>query len=182
MKRLSAIIVGFSALLPAVMLQADDIALQSFANGSPLGGAGATAGWEFMANDNITVTELGFWQPGLSSTSVPIGLWTDSGTFLAQATVTTGSSLVDGFLYTPLSSGVALTAGQDYLIGALFESDTAMSGTTNVVTAPQVTFLEDAFIYTGVLSAPTLTASSEGAKDTPQLAAGRNLQGKGKGV
>ncbi len=24
--------------------------------------------------------------------------------------------------------------------------------------------------------------SSEGAKDTPQLAAGRNLQGKGKGV
>jgi hypothetical protein len=50
-----------------------------------------------------------------------------------------------------------LTAGQDYLIGALQSSDIFVCTTASIVTAPQITYLEDAYTDTGVLSAPYYT-------------------------
>jgi hypothetical protein len=159
MKRLQAVIFGLSALVPVLSLQADSVAIQSFADGSGTSGSGCTAGWVFEANSDITVTQLGFYNTGLSG-PVPVGLWDSSGNLLGSVTVNAGDPSLNNFLYDPVS-GIPLTAGQTYTIGALQTYATVWGTSDSLVTAPQVSFEENAFIYNGTLTDPTSTDSGQ---------------------
>jgi hypothetical protein len=105
MRRLPVALIGFGAFFFSLMLQAQDIALQGFSGGSYATGPGVTAGWEFQVNHDITVTDLGFYRRGFGD-STPVGLWTVGGTLLGEVVVTLSSTLEQGFLYEPLSSGI----------------------------------------------------------------------------
>jgi len=82
-----------------------------------------TEGWRFTANSDIQVMRLGVWDlfsDGLNA-SHDIGLWDASGNLLASATVPggTAAALINDFRYVSITP-VALDAGHDYLIGALY--------------------------------------------------------------
>jgi hypothetical protein len=162
MRKQTTLILGLIALSGATAIQAQDVAIQGFSGGYSTGGNGATAGWEFQANSAITVTQLGFYQPDLA-VPTPVGLWTSGGALLGQVIVTGGSTLFNNFLYTPLSSGIPLVAGQDYFVGALQTDETVLGSTTGLTTAPEVTYLQDAFVYTGGLSVPVNTYAPQEA-------------------
>jgi hypothetical protein len=91
---------------------------------------GRTLGWEFTAEDDLTVTALGVlqWATAFHAESDglvdahDVGIWTPGGTLLVSATVPAGASalLEDGFRFAPLASPFALTRGQSYVIGAVF--------------------------------------------------------------
>ena len=161
LKTMASVVIGLA--VSAVASQAA-IALQSF-NSTWYANAGVsdTLGWEFKANNNITVTDLGFLEKGLQNPRIPVGLWTANGTLLGQVTVTTLSSVDNGFLYAPLSLGIPLTAGQNYLIGALFQpNDSAYGNSSAEVTAPEVTYIGGRYTvpYSTSLSAPTTVFGS----------------------
>jgi len=63
-------------------------AIQSFSGGTNIGGIGGrTLGWSFTANQNLSVTALG-WKTG-NAFGGPVGIWTgDGSTLLGQVTVT----------------------------------------------------------------------------------------------
>lgn len=156
-KKMASVAIGLA--VSGVASQAA-IALQSYDSGFyAKAGAIITFGWGFTANNNITVTDLGFLETGLKNPSIPVGLWTDSGTLLGQVIVTTGGSVDNGFLYAPLPSGIPLTAGQNYLLGALFQTDDEGHGiTSNEVTAPEVTYMGG---RVDINFSPSLTAPTD---------------------
>ena len=83
-----------------------------------------TFGFEFQANANILVTDLGIFdssQDGLADTH-QVGIWTNSGTLLGSNTIPSGTTapLLSQFRYEPLLVPIALTAGQNYVIGASY--------------------------------------------------------------
>lgn len=81
-----------------------------------------TVGWQFTANDDISVTDLGFYDITPSTPldkTHEVGLWTLGGMLLASTTIQTTSTLVGDFRFEAITP-VALTAGSSYLIGAAF--------------------------------------------------------------
>ena len=73
-------------------------------------------GYEFQANANITVTQLGYFVDTTLTESHDVGLY-DATTMalLASTTVINGDMMVANFAYNAIS-GVTLTAGNDYVI------------------------------------------------------------------
>lgn len=101
---------------------------------TPCGGcaspAGTMFGWSFRLTAPITINQLGFWDAGsdgLGVPGVPTGLWTESGTLLASATVTNASESVasasaDGsWLFEDIAQ-LTLQPGA-YRIAGLFQND-----------------------------------------------------------
>jgi len=78
-----------------------------------------TAGWDFTANSNMTVSAIGFWE---FDTSVPlnsthqVGLWTSAGVLLASALVQVNSPVTGSWRYVAITP-VTLTAGHTYVVG-----------------------------------------------------------------
>jgi hypothetical protein len=81
-------------------------------------------GFSFLVNSAIKVTQFGFYDPTPTdplSQNHPIGLWDDSGTLLAEATVLTTSPVVNSFRYVPISPITLVPSGTgEYHIGAIF--------------------------------------------------------------
>jgi hypothetical protein len=75
-----------------------------------------TLGFEFSPVSNISVTSLGDYFPAGAAATGSVGLWTASGTLLASASVSTPGAVADGYVFTAITP-VALTAGQDYIVG-----------------------------------------------------------------
>lgn len=79
-----------------------------------------TVGGRFTANDDTSVTDLGFYDITPSTPldkTHEVGLWTRGGMLLASTTIQTTSTLVGDFRLEAITP-VALTAGSSYLIGA----------------------------------------------------------------
>src|SRR4051812_7561241 len=111
------LVVCFAFASPAA--QADTVALDF--SGGLLGFATSefTQGWAFSTSNPLLLTQLGFWDGPLTSVGdglanpYVVSVWTSTGMLLAQATVPAGTSatLVGGFRYVSLVSGVVLPAG-----------------------------------------------------------------------
>ncbi|MEH1768232.1 MAG: DUF4082 domain-containing protein [Nostoc sp.] len=139
-----------TVLVSAPSVYADE-AIQSLTGGSnfpSFNGTNQTIGWSFTANDNLSVTALGFYDPTPGnplSQSHLVGLWTSDGNLLASTTVQTTSPLTGSFRYQDITS-VNLLAGMSYVIGAAITSPFSdiynIPGSVN--TAPEITLTDSA--------------------------------------
>lgn len=134
--------------------------IESFSGGVP-SFSNVTRGFRFRATEDATVTALGVYDidaDGLTApTGVRVGLWDDVGTLLGQVTVQggTASPLQDGFRYENLASGIDLTSGSFYRVGAALvdiidEPDlivAAVPTTVNKIDSIQETFSSNDFSF-----------------------------------
>jgi hypothetical protein len=155
-----ALLVG--ALLLATVASADTIGLDVTSNTQTFfPGSFNNIGWQFQVNAPITISGLGIFDvnPAGLAEDHPVGLWTDSGTLLAQTLVTNGSTLVASasgagdWLFNSISP-VVLAPGT-YLTGAFYGSsaDLVMADAT-ITTIPEISFLHSRASSGGSLAAP----------------------------
>jgi Domain of unknown function (DUF4082) len=145
-------------LAPAVQVHADSVAVaitpdpgNTFNNG--LGPY--VLGYEFQANANITVTQLGYFVDSTLTESHDVGLY-DATTMslLASTTVVNGDMMVANFAYNAIS-GVTLTAGNDYVIVATSgQNDSYTFNPTSFSTDSAITFVQSAFSSASSLQFP----------------------------
>ncbi|MEH2049063.1 DUF4082 domain-containing protein [Nostoc sp.] len=157
-----------TALVSAPSVYASE-AIQSLTGGTnfpAFNGTNQTIGWSFTANDNLSVTGLGFYDPTPAnplSQSHLVGLWTSGGTLLASTTVQTNSPLTGSFRYQGITS-LNLFSGTSYVIGAAITSPFSdiYNIPTFVNTAPEITLTGSARnASSGGFSFPsTLTAGN----------------------
>ena len=121
-------------------------------------------GYEFQANANITVTQLGYFVDSTLTESHDVGLY-DATTMnlLASTTVVNGDTMVANFAYNAIS-GVTLTAGNDYVI-------VATSGLTDSYTfnparslSSFITFVQSAFASASSLQFPDFPGDNLGCR------------------
>lgn len=146
-------------LLPALVLAAlptvnAALVTDLTAGGAPTacgscGANGATVGWSFTVNSPITIDGLGVWDAGsngLGVNSVPVGLFTSTGTLLASATITDLSNSVasaspEGSWLFEYFAPLTLQTG-NYLLGSVFwdAAPLAQIG-SSYTTLPEITLL-----------------------------------------
>jgi hypothetical protein len=105
-------------------------------------------GWQFTVNAPITIDGLGMFDvnaPGLSEEH-PVGLWNNSGSLLAQTTITNASTLVPSVSNTGdwLFNSIApiVLAPGTYVTSAFYATNTDLvMGNATITTIPQVSFL-----------------------------------------
>ncbi len=143
-------------------------------NGQQLGNGPFTLGFEFQANANTKVVQLGAFddaQDGLGQ-SHDVGLWDSLGNLLASTTIGSGTSgaLINQFRYNDITP-VSLTAGQDYFIGAVWldGTDPMVFGATNLATDPRITYLSSGYAAGGSLVDPTSLDGGFGGYFGPNL-------------
>jgi len=147
------------------------VALQSITGGSlfrSFDTTSMTIGWSFTANNNISVSSLGFFD---ETTATPlaqnhqVGLWTATGTLLSSVTVQTNSALTGSFRYESITP-VTLTSGSTYFLGSTVSSpfgDPYLTAATSITTAPQITFRNTLRNATsGGFSFPSITGTANG--------------------
>lgn len=123
-------------------------------------------GYEFQANSNATVFALGAWFDGssndISGQPQQVGLWTASGTLLASVFVDPNGTVTDNQWIFGAIGPVALTAGDDYVVGSQggWDYTGIVSGATY---SPEITFITDEFTSNGGANSPlVMPTSSEG--------------------
>jgi hypothetical protein len=110
-------------------------------------GFGYSLGYEFLANSNVTVTQLGYFVDTTLTESHEVGLYTDTGTLLASTTIVNGDVMVANFAYNPITA-VTLTAGQDYVImGTSGFTDPYTFNPTSFSTDPSISFVQSAYNF-----------------------------------
>jgi hypothetical protein len=164
--RRASLTAGLIVLLAATLLpsvaHASTIALDFTGGGvTTASPPPVTVGWSFTVNQDIVVTELGFWDSTPATplaTTHDVGIWTSAGVLLGAAIVQTTSPITDDFRYVS-APNISLSAGQFYVVGALITSPTGeadnlynVGGT--VTTAPEITFVGNRITFHG---AATLT-------------------------
>ena len=140
-----------------------------FTGGSDIAAGGnATVGWSFTVLSSVDVDGLGFFDfesNGLLS-SHQVGLWNSSGTLLASATVTSGSTVVAStslngqWLFESIAP-VTLNSGETYTVGAeLFPGgDRAFSQTLATLDSNVNFGIDDLVSPSAGFAKPTLTGS-----------------------
>lgn len=131
-------------------------------------GVNTTRGWAFSVSQPIVIEELGFWdssEDGLAR-SHPVGLWRGDGTLLASETVPAGTlaPLEGTFRWIPLTTAVALTPGETYVVGAYWiagDPDTALESGEEVEFDARVTLLEGRATVVSGLAYPWQAAGLE---------------------
>jgi hypothetical protein len=104
--------------IAAAQAQGTYEALLNYSNATP-GTLSSTAGWSFTPQINIQVTHLGCLDYVFTSQGpIDIGLWTDSGTLLAQSQVFSTNTLVNSTHYVALVNPIVLLGGSTYRVGA----------------------------------------------------------------
>jgi hypothetical protein len=137
-------------------------------------------GFAFQATKNVTVSSLGiFAGPSLplpASSSVAVGLWTDSGTLLASTTVTSSDTAIGSFYYHPITP-VALTAGQSYVVGAQMAGSGVLTYYGGAYTmADGIQYVGSRYDYSSSLVMPT---SYDGTPSDPGYIGASFLVGVG---
>jgi hypothetical protein len=129
--------------------------IQSFSGGDPLSVGPGTAGYEFTANQQLTIQTLGIFDEfadGVLSGSHNVGLWNaTTKALVAVATVTPQANLTGGFFWTQLAAPVTLQSGTSYRIGAQYgdiDFDLARGNVASVTADNRIT-LKDAYLSTG---------------------------------
>lgn len=116
-------------------------------------------GFKFQANQNISVTRLGFYDDqknGLAERH-DVGIFDSSGVLLGSTTVASGTAapLVGWFRYAALGSAIDLLAGNDYYVAAATGSENYTWNPTGFTVDPAITFIADAYTASVTLVAPT---------------------------
>lgn len=154
------------ALFGGMPAQAQSLGVDFPAGSSTnFGGSSWNLGWSFTANTNVNVVGLGNWAGGSAfPQDQQVGLWNSSGTLLASAFVSNGSTLVGAapWLFTSISP-IELLAGQTYVVGA--EGGADYTGFNAVaVFDPRISYITDLYTANGgansPLVEPTTTESS----------------------
>jgi hypothetical protein len=147
--------------LAAIFILATTIAshgqlIQAFSGGDPLSVGPGTAGFEFVANSQLTLRTLGVFDEfadGVLSSSHAVGIWNaTTKTLIAQATVTPTAALQSGFFWVNLAAPITLQSGATYRIGAQYgdiDFDLARGNVATVTADSRIT-LRDAYLSTGV--------------------------------
>ena len=123
-----------------------------------------TLGFEFKANVDLMVTNLGFYDSGQNGLSLShqVGIFNMAGVLLTSTTVYPRSrfgppeSSLDGFFrYEPITP-IQLTAGTNYVIAAVIgDGDdytffaNGTEGTRGFTVDPAITYIKNRDIYTG---------------------------------
>ncbi len=147
---------------------ADTAGVNVFGNGTEARNDAWTLGYFFTPNTNITLTQLGSWDSfgdGFVSGTQDAGLWdVNTGSLLAFATITNGSTLDGGFRWEPVSP-VALSTGTLYVVGSTNRDDTYHYGDPTATVAPEISYVSDAYNGGGsyTLSIPFNTSGSGNA-------------------
>jgi len=152
-------------LCPALGL-ANSAAIQSFTNPTVwpnFDDEDWSLGFEFSVIGSVTVDALGYNYFGVPlNNSHEVGLYNQSEVLLGSVTVTNGSTLSNGYLYSSLSSPVVLTTGNYWIAGTtLGENDGWIYTADSIVTLPSITYDSSWYNYGGggVLSFPDNLAS-----------------------
>ena len=146
----------FKYLLAATALTAGgsayaQTAIQSFSGGTlfpSFSGGADTVGFAFSTNSNLQVTSLGWYSTdGSLASAHQVGIWNSGGSLLGTSTV-----LPDilpggvGFRFSAVTP-FNLATGQTYFVGGLdtgADGDDYLTSVSNLVTAPQITFIGSA--------------------------------------
>ena len=159
----------------ATVASAQDAGLTGFSGGSRYASyygsyAGDVIGWTFEVNQDIFVTDLGYWiddQDFIMDSIHEVGIWTLDGTLLTSAVVDPNTAYeFNGFNYTGISS-LALSAGQSYVLGGMTttdDNDWYVSGASSATFGAAVAFVESRYPLEGELGFvfPESTSSSYG--------------------
>lgn len=148
-------------------------AIESFSGGSEFqifygGSSGDVVGFRFTMNSAQAVQSLGVWNGdtlggGGLDNAHQVGIWDDTQTLIASATVTPSSPITGDFRYESVSP-VVLNPGTTYTIGALYtatDDDGYLSNPT-VVTNPEVNTVNAVFPASGDLGFVFPTEDSAG--------------------
>ncbi len=112
----------------------------------------------FTANTSFSVNALGaYYEPDLVAPET-VGLYDSSGNLLASASIPLTNTVVDGYLSQSIAP-VSLTAGNQYTV-VEFVGLNPWSYGSAPITAPQVTFNYDDYLYTGALAFTATTGGS----------------------
>jgi hypothetical protein len=123
-----------------------DTAILGWTGGSsfPAYSSDETVGFNFTANEAISITSLGIWNAdGTIDAPHEVGLWDSFGTLLTSVVVGPQSSAAGTFVYAD-TSGITLTVGSSYAIGARYligGTDNYISSASSVSVDPAITFL-----------------------------------------
>ncbi len=151
------------AVLAAFTAQAASAqAIQSFTGGSEFvifygGSTGDVVGYRFTVATDIGVTDLGVWDGdsvgagGLDNDHM-VGIWDDTMTLIASATVTPASPATGDFRYEAITP-VILTTGVTYTAGAMYTAtdDDAYISSPTITADPDITFVNAVFPSVGSL-------------------------------
>ncbi len=141
---------------------AADVAVSLDGTGSGgIPAADSSHGWQFSANDPITVTHLGLFDLGNDGfgSDHPIGLFRLSdGALLTSGVMSAGAgdTLILNFRYID-TADVALSAGETYVVSyysATDGSDHVITGANNLVVAPELTYEQGRWGQGGGLQFP----------------------------
>jgi hypothetical protein len=138
-----------SALTGGAASGAPIVALDFTGGSAEFSGANWTVGWQFTTTNKLTVAALGFFDMGGDGLAHDhsVGLWTESGALLTQATVSIGGPSVSSeggagrWVFTEITP-LTLPSGT-YVVGAFYEvldADRLMLHTAIPSTIPGLTF------------------------------------------
>ena len=117
---LVATIAAVAVAAPRSALVSSGYTGQGIGVGSPLVGS-VTVGWEFTAQSDLWVSELGFFDLGQDGLNIShdVGIWDQDHNLIVSATVSAGTAapVIGEYRYVEISPFL-LTAGQTYVIGA----------------------------------------------------------------
>ncbi|MGG7564635.1 DUF4082 domain-containing protein [Rhodovulum sp. DZ06] len=94
-------------------------------------------GWEFIANQDLSVVEMGFYSEAARTRTVT--LWDIGGAVLGSVDVTATGA---GWFYGTLSSPIALTAGSSHVASYSYLNGDHVYGLNAPVTAPEVSYVQ----------------------------------------
>ena len=100
-------------------------------------------GFEFQANSNTAVSQLGSLAQGVGGSPVQIGLWDSSGNLLASASVN-GSSPVQNLFSWAQITPVPISAGSAYRVASVGYTSYGWDP-VGASSAPQITYIKDVF-------------------------------------
>ena len=151
MKRVKQTSIAISAFvlmgISGISNAAPVVGIDSWGTASVYTGGNWTIGFQFTANQNLSVTSLGSYDHDLDGLQSPttVSLWTDAGALLASAVVSQFGNLFGSFRYAGLGSSVTLNAGDTYRIGVGVDSTTWLYGTSGINTGSDITYLGGAW-------------------------------------
>ena len=165
-----------AGVLAPLQLSADSLALNPTGPFQSYNGSGEVDGFAFTATSGVDVTGLGiFAGPSLTlpAGNFNVGLWTDSGTLLASAIVTSGDPSQDSFYFHSITPTL-LTAGQSYVVGAQMGGGLLTYYGGAFTMADGLSFTGNRWDVSGTLAMPT---SYDGVLNDPGYLGGNLLVG-----
>ncbi len=146
LRALSAALLAFTALLSGGHPAQGQAGALTFTNdGGFTNGFTGTLGWQFTANQNVTLTDIGIYNAGLPVDAAhQVGLFNVSGALLDSGTVgPSAGDTVNGFFDFAPATPYSLQAGKNYIIGELLSPDDFYYyDPSSIATDPSITYVQ----------------------------------------